>query len=97
ALADDRRQFLRGVRRSPNEVERHVPRRAFVVQLFLHMNKRCADDVVMVNVRTNGSHDVEPEGVDQLQIVAVERWRVSAKMVNGRAAAAVMDDEPDVE
>ncbi len=67
------------------------------VQLLFHLRKRCPDDVVVVHVRPDGLGRVEPDAVNQIEIAGRERRRVSAEMIGVGAAAAVMDDEPDVE
>ena len=51
----------------------------------------------MVDVRADGLDGVEPDAVNQIEIAGRERRRVRAEVIGVGAAAAVIDDETDVE
>ena len=67
------------------------------VQLLFHLRERCSDDIVMVDVRADGPRRVQPHAMNEIEIAGRERRRMRAEMIRVGTAAAVMDDEPDVE
>ena len=95
AGAEDGGQLVGPPRRLANGRERLVALRA--VQLLFHLRQRRPDDVVMVDVRSDGLRGVEPDAMDEIEIAGRERRRVRAEMIGVGPSAAVMDDEPDVE
>ena len=51
----------------------------------------------MVHVRSDGLDGVEPHAMNQIEIAWCEGRRMRAELIAVGAAAAVMNDEPDVE
>ena len=95
AGAKDGRQLVGPPGRLANGAERLVA--LLAVQLLFHLRERRPDDVVMVDVRSDGLRRIEPDAVDEIEIAGRERRRVRAEMIGVGPSAAVMDDEPDVE
>ena len=75
--------------------ERLVP--IGTVQLCFHVRERRPDDVVVVDVGADHLRGFPPHAVDEVEIAGRERRQVRAEVVGVGAAAAVMDDEPDVQ
>src|SRR5207253_1191302 len=95
ALTDGRRQLVGGTGGLAEDVNGGLARLAVVMQVFFHKFEGRSHDVVMMNVRPDGPDGVEPERMNELQVLGRERRRVRAQVVARGAAAAVMDDEPD--
>ena len=95
AGAQHRRQLVGRPRRLADGGERLVA--LWSVQLLFHLRERCPDDVVMMHVRADGLGRVEPDAMNEIEIAGRERRRMRAEVIGVGAAAAVMDDEPDVE
>ena len=74
-----------------------APRRVGAGELLFHLCQCRSDDVVMMHVRADGLDGVEPEAVNQVEIAGREGRRMRAEVIGVGAAAAVVDDEPDVE
>ncbi len=69
----------------------------WAVQLLFHLGERCSDDIVVVHVRADGLGRVEPDTMNEIEIAGRERRRMGAEMIGVGAAAAVVDDESNVE
>ena len=67
------------------------------VQLLFHLSEGCSDDIVVVHVWADGLGRLEPDAMNEVEIAGRERRRMGAEMIGVGAAAAMMDDESDVE
>jgi hypothetical protein len=95
ARAQDRRQLFRRTRFFP--YRRDDGFAAGTGELVFHLLQRCSDDVVVMHMRTDGFDRVEPQAVNQVEVAGGERRWMRAEVVGIGAAAAVVDDEPDIE
>ena len=95
AGAQHRRELFGRPRLFPNRGDGLVALRTG--ELLFHLFQRCSDDVVVMHVRADGLDGVEPQPVNQIEIAGREGRRMRAEVVGVGAAAAVIDDEPDVE
>ena len=95
AGAKDGRQLVGPPGRLANGPEGLVA--LLAVQLLFHLRERRPDDVVMMDMWSDGFGRIEPDAVDEIEIARRERRRVGAEMIGVGPSAAVVDDEPDVE
>ena len=66
-------------------------------ELLFHKRQCGAHDIAMMHVRADGLGCVEPETVNEIEVLGLEGRRVRAEVIRGGAAARMMNDEPDVD
>ena len=94
ACPDHGRKFIGRPCHTANRVHRVIA--LGTVQLLFHLREGCPDHVVMVHVRANGLHRVEPQTMNEIEIAGRECGRMRAEVIGVGAATVVVNDQPHV-
>src|SRR6185295_20349185 len=87
ACVQDACELVGGTSHVADRRERLVP--GWAGELLFHFGERRANDVVVVNVRTDRLDGVEPYPVNQIEIDRRKRGRMRADVIGVGAAAAM--------
>jgi hypothetical protein len=64
---------------------------------LFHKRQCGTHDIAMMDVRADGLGCVEPETVNEIEVLGLEGRSVGAEVVCGGAAALMMNDEPGID